>query len=41
MMAEVEGKLAAAGFKTELMSDEEHGLVGDRDLAAEPCSDTL
>jgi DNA gyrase subunit B len=26
LMAEVEGKLAAAGFKTELMSDEEHGL---------------
>jgi len=26
LMAEVEGKIAAAGFKTELMSDEEHGL---------------
>jgi DNA gyrase subunit B len=26
LMAEVEGKVAAAGFKTELMSDEEHGL---------------
>jgi len=26
LMAEIEGKLAAAGFKTELMSDEEHGL---------------
>jgi len=26
LMAEVEGKLAAAGFATELMSDEEHGL---------------
>src|SRR4029079_4571383 len=27
LMAEVEGKVAAAGFKTELMSDEEHGLA--------------
>jgi len=26
LMAEVEGKIAGAGFKTELMSDEEHGL---------------
>ena len=26
LMAQVEGKIAAAGFKTELMSDEEHGL---------------
>ena len=26
MMAHVEGKIAAAGYKTELMSDEEHGL---------------
>ncbi len=26
LMANVEGKVAAAGFKTELMSDEEHGL---------------
>jgi len=26
LMAEVEGRLAAAGFATELMSDEEHGL---------------
>jgi DNA gyrase subunit B len=26
LMAEVEGKIAKAGFKTELMSDEEHGL---------------
>ncbi|HVF30780.1 MAG TPA: DNA topoisomerase (ATP-hydrolyzing) subunit B [Pyrinomonadaceae bacterium] len=26
MMAEVEGKIAAAGYKTELTSDEEHGL---------------
>lgn len=27
LMAEVEGKIAAAGFRTELMSDEEHGLA--------------
>ena len=26
LMAEVEGKISAAGFRTELMSDEEHGL---------------
>ena len=26
MMAQVEGRIAAAGYKTELMSDEEHGL---------------
>ena len=26
LMASVEGKISAAGFKTELMSDEEHGL---------------
>ena len=26
MMARVEGRIAAAGYKTELMSDEEHGL---------------
>lgn len=26
LMAQIEGKIAAAGFKTELMSDEEHGL---------------
>jgi DNA gyrase subunit B len=26
LMAEIEGKIAAAGYKTELMSDEEHGL---------------
>ncbi len=26
MMAKVEGKIAAAGYKTELMSDDEHGL---------------
>src|SRR5262249_23411532 len=26
LLAEVEGKIARAGFKTELMSDEEHGL---------------
>ncbi|MEP7213030.1 MAG: DNA topoisomerase (ATP-hydrolyzing) subunit B [Acidobacteriota bacterium] len=26
LMAEIEGKLAAAGYRTELMSDEEHGL---------------
>jgi DNA gyrase subunit B len=27
LMAEVEGKVAEAGFKTELMTDEEHGLA--------------
>ena len=27
LMAEVEGKIAAAGYKTELTSDEEHGLA--------------
>lgn len=27
LMAEVEGKIAAAGYKTELMTDEEHGLA--------------
>ena len=27
LMAEVEGKISEAGFKTELMSDEEHGLA--------------
>ena len=26
LMAEIEGKIAAAGYRTELMSDEEHGL---------------
>ena len=26
LIAEIEGKIAAAGYKTELMSDEEHGL---------------
>ncbi|MEO8647833.1 MAG: DNA topoisomerase (ATP-hydrolyzing) subunit B [Acidobacteriota bacterium] len=28
LMAEVEGKIAAAGYSTELVSDEEHGLSG-------------
>ncbi|MGI8788813.1 MAG: DNA topoisomerase (ATP-hydrolyzing) subunit B [Pyrinomonadaceae bacterium] len=27
LMAEIEGKIAAAGYKTELMTDEEHGLA--------------
>ena len=27
LMAQVEGKIAAAGYKTELMNDEEHGLA--------------
>ena len=27
LMAEVEGRIAAAGYKTELMTDEEHGLA--------------
>ena len=27
LMAEVEGKIAAAGYRTELMTDEEHGLA--------------
>lgn len=27
LMAQVEGKIAAAGYKTELMTDEEHGLA--------------
>ena len=30
MIAEIEGKIAAAGYTTELMTDEEHGLGGDR-----------
>ena len=30
MMAEVEGKLVAAGYNAELTGDAEHGLLGDR-----------